>query len=138
MTVIGPNDRPFASLAGRRSADPLGGMATEVSVRRVRLEHSPTRTAHRHPHSEEIVYVASGRGHVWIDGAPHPVQAGDIIHIPRGALHATIPAPEVAMELVCFFPHPDLASNIEETDVGVGSPLDVPHESETSTRKEDL
>ena len=64
-----------------------------------------------------MVYVAAGTGQVWIDGIRHPVETGDIVHIPTGRLHATIPDPDTALELICFFPHPDPGANLEETDV---------------------
>lgn len=63
--------------------------------------------------------VASGSGEVWIDGVCSPVSKGDVVHIPAGVAHATIPAEGVEMELVCFFPHPDLSHNIEDTDIQV-------------------
>jgi len=119
MTIIKHESFDFVDLPGRRSADPLVGRASQSSARYVRLEYSPGRRAHRHPHSEEVIYVVSGRGHVWLDGERLPVGAGDIVHIPTGRAHATVPDRGAPMELMCFFPHPDLADNIEETDMVV-------------------
>jgi len=119
MTVIRSDDLVFVSLPGRQSADGLAGIASASSVRSVRLEHTPGRTAHRHPHSEEVVYVVSGAGTVWIDGETTTVTAGDIVHIPPGCAHATVPVPGSVMELTCYFPHPDLGVNVEETDIDV-------------------
>lgn len=119
MTVTSGDGLVFADLPGRRSADPLAHTEVASTVRIVEMEHTAGRTAHRHPHSEEIVYVAGGNGRAWIDGASHPVGPGDIVHVPAGAAHATIPDPGSTMRLVCFFPHPDLASNLEETDLTV-------------------
>ena len=109
----------FADLPGRRPADPLAEADAESSLRVVELERSEGRTAHRHPHSEEIVYVEAGAGDVWIDGELHPVVAGDVVRIPRGATHATIPGEGEQMRLICFFPHPTLSENIEDTDTTV-------------------
>lgn len=119
MTVVTPDDMSFTDLPGRRSADPLGASTSNSSVRVVELTRSEGRTAHQHPFSEEIVYVAAGRGQVWIEGVRHPVGPGDVVRIPAGAAHATIPAEASAMRLVCFFPHPDLAQNIIETTITV-------------------
>lgn len=119
MTVASGDGLVFSHLPGRRSADPLPRTDTASSVRLVEMEHTGGRTAHRHPRSEEIVYVASGTGRIWIDGTGHPIGTGDIVHIPAGAAHATIPDPGTTMRLVCFFPHPDLGSNLEETDLAV-------------------
>lgn len=117
MTVVGHARLRFEQLAGRRSADPLDGVDAASSVRIVRLRRAPDRRAHVHPRSEEIVYVVAGSGHVWIDGVTEPVEAGDVIRIPPGAAHATLPDSGADMELVCFFPDPDLASNTTETTI---------------------
>jgi quercetin dioxygenase-like cupin family protein len=81
------------------------------------IEHVATRSPHRHPESEEIVFVASGHGRVWIDGTFRPVGPGSWYRIPTGAPHATMADPGEAMSLVCFFPHDDFAKNLEELDV---------------------
>ena len=59
MSVIGGRDLDFVDLPGRRSANPLGAVLSEASLRIVELERTEDRTAHRHPFSEEIVYVAA-------------------------------------------------------------------------------
>lgn len=61
--------------------------------------------------------MVSGTGWSWIEGTRIAVSAGDVIRIPAGAAHATLPAEP--MELVCVFPHADLSANIEETDIPV-------------------
>ena len=109
----------FADLPGRRSADPLAATPAASSVRVVELGRSDRRTAHRHPLSEEIVYVESGEGRVWIDGTLQEVGPGDLIRIPAGAAHATIPAEAGEMRLICYFPHPVLNDNIIDTDIDV-------------------
>ncbi len=119
MTVIGRSSFQFADLPGRRSADPFAGLDSQSSVRCVTLAHDPGRTAHRHPHSEEVMLVVAGRGHLWLEGERLPVQQGDVVHVPIGAAHATVPDPGHPMELMCFFPHPNLADNIVETDIAV-------------------
>jgi len=65
------------------------------------------------------MYVVTGSGHVWLEGQQLPITAGDIVYIPTGAAHATVPEPGRRVELMCFFPHPDLSSNIVETDIAV-------------------
>lgn len=119
MTVVRHNSFRFVDLPGRRSADPLIAVDSRSSVRYVMLEHDPDRTAHRHPHSEEVMLVIAGRGHLWLEGERLPVAEGDVVHVPVGAAHATVPDAGSAMELVCFFPHPNLADNIIETDISV-------------------
>ncbi len=126
MTVSRRTSFEFADLPGRRSADPLQNIASQSSARFVTLEYTPGRTAHYHPRSEELIYVVAGRGHVWLDGERLPVIAGDVIHIPTGLAHATVPEQGATMELMCFFPHPDLADNIEDTDIVVTAVDDQP------------
>lgn len=123
MILLGRGDElRFIELPGRTSADPFVGSADrrDVSVRLVRLTHTPDRRPHRHPHSTETVHVLAGEGEAWVDGVRTPVRAGDTFLVPKGVPHATIPSPERALELLCFFPHPDLTANIEEID---GPPL---------------
>ncbi len=60
--------------------------------------------------------MASGRGRLWHEGLLRRFQRGDCALIPRGERHATIPDPGTSMELVCFWPHPELERNIEEFD----------------------
>jgi quercetin dioxygenase-like cupin family protein len=42
------------------------------------------------------------------------VVAGDLVLIPPGVPHATVCTGRSDLVLVCFFPHPDLARNLEE------------------------
>lgn len=123
MSVVRRETLEFADLPGRRSADPLAGLPVSSAVRVVELVRGEVRHTHLHPLSEEVVYVVSGSGRVWVDGTVSPVGPGDIVHIPTATPHATVPDPGVAMELVCFFPSPDLTANIVESDmvVEVGS-----------------
>ncbi len=115
MTVVRAVGLRFTDLPGRVAADPLDGIPAASSVRLVRLRSSSGRRAHVHPRSEKIVYVISGTATVWVDGAHERVAAGDVVHIPPGAPHATVADPDTDVELVCFLPDPDLTSNRIET-----------------------
>jgi quercetin dioxygenase-like cupin family protein len=119
MTVTPQRAVEFIDLPGRSAGDPLRSVAADSSLRITRLQRVAERKAHRHPHSEEVIYVRSGTGAVYIDGVFHEVGPGDTVHVPQGEAHATIPAPGADMELICFFPHPDLHENIEETEIDV-------------------
>ena len=111
------SDRRFRSLPGRFSADPFEGAPVDgFSIRVVRLEGGPRRSPHRHPHSQEAIYVLDGRGVLWENGLANGVKAGDCALIDAGVAHATIPDPGTSMEIVCFFPHPDLRRNLEELE----------------------
>ena len=113
MPVVRGHGLSFTDLPGRRSADPLpAGVADGCSVRVVRVPPGP-RTPHRHPYSCEVVYVAAGRGRVWEGDTVTEVAPGDLVVIPPGVPHATV-ATGGELTLVCFFPHPELARNLEE------------------------
>lgn len=124
MIVSGARDA-FARLPGRESADPFAASPADgLSMRIVRVRGNDSRTPHRHPHSQEAIYVISGRGALWEDGDLRPFEAGDCALIEAGVPHATIPDRGTWMELVCFFPHPDLNDNLEEIEDTVIEPED--------------
>ena len=115
MAVVDGSALAFRELTGRFSADPLPTGAAPCSMRVVRIGPGP-RTPHRHPHSVELMYVVAGTGTTWEDDTPSPVRPGDVVLVPQGVPHATVADGPDELLLVCFFPHPDLAANIEELD----------------------
>ncbi len=121
MPIFRADHLDYRELPGRWSADPFTGVETEgVSARVVRLEPGVPRSPHRHPHSPEVIYVVRGTGHTWLDGTPTRVTPGDVVFVPTGVPHATVCERGSGMQLVCFFPHPDLAANGEELPGVVG------------------
>ncbi len=105
----------FKALPSRDSADPFDGeKEANLSLRIVKMSADPHRAPHVHPHSAEAVYVIAGSGTFWMDGERIHVKQGDTFLIPAGAKHATLPDEEADMELICFFPHPDLSQNLQE------------------------
>lgn len=118
MSVVGPGELEFRDFPGRSTANPFRQAGRGAStVRQVVIEHVSSRSPHLHPLSEEIVYVVSGRGRVWLDGVFHPVGPGHWYRIPVGTPHATLADQGERMSLICFFPHDDFANNIEELDL---------------------
>lgn len=118
MTVVPGDDLVFEQRPGRRTADPFVVAGSgQSSARKVILEPVRHRSPHRHPHSEEIVYVEAGRGRVWLDGVFHPVEPGSWYRIPAGMPHATLADARERLSLICFFPHESLERNIEELDL---------------------
>lgn len=125
MPVVPGESLRFAQLPGRWSADPLatlhaaGAALAEatgsVSVRVVHIEPGAVRTPHRHPRSPEFIWVTAGSGTAWEDGVTTSVTAGDLVVVPTGVPHATLPGRD-GLTLVCFFPDPDLATNREELE----------------------
>ncbi len=114
MPVVPAGSLQFGPLPGRLSANPLPpGLDVGASARVVRIAPGP-RTPHVHPLSAEVVYVAGGTGTAWEDDVPTRVQHGDVVVVPAGVPHATVASGTSDLVLVCFFPHPDLAENIQE------------------------
>lgn len=118
--VVRRDELRFVELPGRASADPLalleGADGAGLSVRVVRMGARPGRRPHRHPHSVEVVHVLGGTGTAWLDGRRTAVGPGDTFLIPVGAAHATLPDPGETLELLCVFPHADLAANLDELE----------------------
>jgi quercetin dioxygenase-like cupin family protein len=115
--IFGSSELDFRSLPGRSSADPFRDLgAGDLSMRVVRVAGGSSRRPHLHPHSSEAIYVVAGSGRFWEDGESRRIGPGDCILVMPGVPHATIPDVDSDMTLACFFPHPDLASNIEEID----------------------
>jgi quercetin dioxygenase-like cupin family protein len=114
MPVVPAVALRFQQLPGRLSADPLPpDLPAGCSARVVRIAPGP-RTPHRHPRSAEIVYVVDGSGTAWEDDVPTAVGPGDLVVVPPGVPHATVASGTSDLVLVCFFPHADLAANLEE------------------------
>jgi quercetin dioxygenase-like cupin family protein len=116
MRIVRSAELRFGHLPGRHSADPFAGSPAEgLSIRFARLSPGP-RAPHRHPLTIEVIYVLEGRGMHWQDGTAEPVEPGDVVLVPRGASHATIPSDEAGMLLYCVFPADTLDGNLEELD----------------------
>ena len=114
MPVVPGGSLEFGALPGRFSADPLPpGLDVGVSARIVRIAPGP-RTPHVHPLTAELSYVAGGTGTAWEGDVATEVGEGDLVVVPAGVPHATVASGTSDLVLVCFFPHPDLAANLEE------------------------
>lgn len=62
---------------------------------------------HLHADSDITVFMLRGKGELRIGKQMQPVNAGDVLHIPRGAVHAYINrGPEPAAALVVYSPAP--------------------------------
>ena len=68
-----------------------------------------------HSHNvEESVLVLEGEAVAEIGDQRFDLVAGDATWVPAGVPHATVASGTSELVLVCFFPHADLAANIEE------------------------
>jgi quercetin dioxygenase-like cupin family protein len=57
--------------------------------------------------TEEVAYVASGRGRLQLDEGDVELGAGDALHIPPGVWHSVVNDGEEDLIMVFGFPHPD-------------------------------
>jgi quercetin dioxygenase-like cupin family protein len=70
------------------------------------IEVQPGQTvkpAHSHPHGEEIIYLLSGSGRIWIEGEIGAVTQGCAILFPQGKVHMLQNASNEVMKVACFF-----------------------------------
>ena len=70
------------------------------------IEVQPGQTvkpAHCHPNGEELVYLLSGSGRIWIDGEIGNVKQGSAILLPQGKIHMLQNNSSEVMKAACFF-----------------------------------
>jgi quercetin dioxygenase-like cupin family protein len=70
------------------------------------IEVQPGQTvkpAHSHPNGEEIIYLLSGSGRVWIDGEIGIVKQGCAVLFPQGKIHMLQNSGTEMMKVACFF-----------------------------------
>ena len=65
--------------------------------------HAP---AHVHKNEEEIIYVMSGKGEIYFDGVPEPVEPGSIAYAPVGVEHSINNQSDEVMKIVYVFSPP--------------------------------
>ena len=47
--------------------------------------------AHSHTKSEELIYIMSGTGQVWVEGAIQPMRTGTVVLFEQGQVHMIRP-----------------------------------------------
>lgn len=70
------------------------------------IEVQPGQTvkpAHSHPQGEEVIYLLSGSGRVWIDGEVGAVRQGCAVLFPQGKIHMLQNTSPELMKVACFF-----------------------------------
>jgi quercetin dioxygenase-like cupin family protein len=60
----------------------------EMGLNRIRWVHPTELPAHTHPDAEQAMVVTSGRISFTVDGRETVLEAGDVVIIPRGVVHA--------------------------------------------------
>jgi mannose-6-phosphate isomerase-like protein (cupin superfamily) len=121
-TVFTPADAAPLGLVGRASKEIVSGArgAANASLRIVDIAPAkagdPPRKPHVHTSFEEVIYVLTGEGVTETKGRAQPVRAGDTILIPQGEPHVTHNTGSGTLQLLCFFPTPDVAAGTRDLD----------------------
>lgn len=59
--------------------------------------------AHSHPDGEELIYIISGEGKVYVDGVIKPIREGNAILFEKGSIHMVRNDGNEEMKVVCFY-----------------------------------
>jgi quercetin dioxygenase-like cupin family protein len=86
--------------------------AKYLSMCVIRVQPGQTvKPAHSHPNGEEVIYIMSGSGRVYIDGDIDSVRAGTAVLFPQGSIHMLQNTSDEEMKVACFFaPATDLSN----------------------------
>ncbi len=63
--------------------------AEKLLLVRVRMPPGQAHQFHRHPESEEIIYVIEGTAEQWVDQQKQLLTPGQVAHIPTNVVHGT-------------------------------------------------
>jgi quercetin dioxygenase-like cupin family protein len=59
--------------------------------------------AHSHKNHEELIYIVSGTGKVFIDGKVNNIEAGSAVLFSPGSIHMLRNSGDTDMKVACFF-----------------------------------
>ncbi len=76
-----------------------GGRGGVANVHVVRVTEG---SEHYHAEYDEVYYVLSGRGRLFVAGAEHELRPGAVAVIPRGERHSLVAEPGDALEFIIF------------------------------------
>lgn len=115
LTVPGDGALAASDIEALLAKHPLGAKENIKVVPLAKSEHSAQvlvqvrdrEPLHYHADSDITVFLVRGRGRLRLDRREHPVAAGDVLHVPRGTIHAYInKGPEVGVAVVSYSPAP--------------------------------
>jgi len=94
----------------------------------------PGQSFPKHKHQKgfhEVFYVTGGEGTITVEGVPHAVKEGSLIHIPPGVMHdgsvSSKPGPRMTMAYFGVF-----GCGYNEAGGGVSQPTTAPHPRPTA------
>jgi quercetin dioxygenase-like cupin family protein len=120
VSVFTQSDWAELSLPGRRSWDIVSSRtgSSAVTMRYVEIppEGTPgqTRTKHKHPDREEVIWVLAGVGFVEGRESQTSVSAGQVIYVPADEPHMTRNTGKDTLRLLCFFPEAEIGRHTVE------------------------
>ena len=105
--VINENDVEAQDLPGRSLKwlyTPEMKQAEGFTFNVVTLDPGNTvKPAHSHKNNEELIYIVSGAGEVYIDGEVYEVSAGSAVLFSKGSVHMLRNSGSEDMKVACFF-----------------------------------
>ena len=108
--VINENDVAAKDLPGRSLkwvVTPDMKQAEGLTFNVVNIEPGNTvKPAHSHKNNEELIYIVSGEGKVYIDGKVYEVSEGSAILFSKGSVHMLRNSGSEDMKVACFFTPP--------------------------------
>jgi quercetin dioxygenase-like cupin family protein len=108
--IVHENEMEELDLPGRKLRwliTPEMDLTTGVSLNTVVIQPGNTvHPAHSHPNCEELIYVVSGSGKVFIDGSVHSLSKGTTVLFKQGMKHMVRNDGSEDLKLVCVFSPP--------------------------------
>lgn len=99
---------------------PTNGGSRDFVVFTENVPVGATISPHRHPNSEELLYIHSGYGRAWLNGKEAKLQPGTIIYMPRMAGVKLINDGTEPIALVAIFSRPGFDRYQRDISVPVG------------------
>ena len=82
---------------------------------------------HAHDQGDELIYIASGRGHARIGDDIQTISSGDVIFVPRGHTHQVSNLEfEEPLRAVAFMDSPELVEEVRAIHERIASQPDKP------------
>jgi quercetin dioxygenase-like cupin family protein len=90
MRVVRMTEAPEYVIAGGKGRARIYLEGAEIAVERLTVDAGTTVPTHKHESSQELIYVASGKGLTTVAGKAMSIGPGDSVDIPMGDEHALV------------------------------------------------
>lgn len=99
---------------------PRNGGSRDFVVFTENVPAGATIAPHRHPHSEELLYIHAGHGTAWLNGTEAKLQPGTIIYMPRNTGVKLTNSGTEPIALVAIFSRPGFDKYQRDISVPAG------------------